>query len=205
MGREALLHLGDFGRRYAEVSGHSAGFIRAQPAQVALQTSQIEKQFTLRLGGGDAHQTPVAQHVFVDFGADPMHRERHQPHAHTRVEALDRLHQADVAFLHQIAHRQTVAAIATGDMHHESQVREHQLARGAQIVLLAESARQLLLVLAAQHRYAADSINVGIETAQWPGNAEVSGVRHQCGRCGHLGQLLNGFNGVILALYRFEC
>jgi len=56
----------------------------------------------------------------------------HQPHADGRVEALHRLHQADVAFLDQVGLRQAVALVATGDMHHEAQVRQHQLPGGVE-------------------------------------------------------------------------
>ena len=77
-----------------------------------------------------------------------MHGERHQTHPDIRVEALDRFHQADIAFLHEIAHWQSVAQIAAGNMHDKPQVREHQLPRGIQIPFRAEldGERDLLLL-----------------------------------------------------------
>ena len=104
----------------------------SQP-RLLLVLAQVEEQLALRLGRGDLHQPPVAQHVLVDLGADPVHGERHQPHADRRVEALDRLHQADVAFLDQVAHRQAVADVAARDVHHEAQVRQHELPRRVEV------------------------------------------------------------------------
>jgi hypothetical protein len=49
------------------------------------------------------------RHVLVDLGLDPVHRIRHQAHALFGVEALDGLHQADVAFLDQVGVRQAIA------------------------------------------------------------------------------------------------
>ena len=60
----------------------------------------------------------------VHLGADPVHRERHQAHALVGVETLDRLHQADVAFLDQVADLQAVAVVAARDVHDEAQVRD---------------------------------------------------------------------------------
>jgi len=101
--------------------------------------AQVEEQLALRLGGGDLHQPPVAQHVFVDLGADPVHGERHQPHADRRVEALDRLHEADVAFLHEVAEGQPIAVVAAGDVHDEPQVREQRAGGRVQVVVATEA------------------------------------------------------------------
>src|SRR3546814_1291864 len=89
----------------------------------------VEEQLALRLGGGDLDDAPVLEDVLVHLGADPVHREADQAHADFGVEALDRLHQADVAFLDQVAERQAVAVVAARDVHDEAQVRMHQLAR----------------------------------------------------------------------------
>src|SRR3546814_1054651 len=79
-----------------EVGGHRAYFRGVQPAQALLALAQIEEQLALRLGGGDLDDAPVLEDVLVHLGADPMHREADQAHADFGVEALDRLHQADV-------------------------------------------------------------------------------------------------------------
>ena len=88
----------------------------------------------------------------MDLGADPVHGEADEADAHVGVEALDRLHEADVAFLDQVADRQAVAHVAARDVHDESQVRQHEVARSVEVLFLVESAGQLHLFLAAEHR-----------------------------------------------------
>jgi hypothetical protein len=73
-----------------------------------LHAAQVEEELPLRLGGGDLHHPPVAQDVFVDLGLDPVDRERREANAALGVEALHRLHQADVAFLDEVGLRQAV-------------------------------------------------------------------------------------------------
>ena len=95
-----------------------------------------------------------------------MHRERHQAHADRRIETLHCLHQADVAFLDQIGQLQAVAIVAAGDMHDETQVRQHQLARGVQVVFFEEAACERLLVLDGEHRNLVDGANIGLERTE---------------------------------------
>ena len=112
----------------------------------------------------------------MDLGADPVHGEGHQPHADLGVEALHGLHQADVAFLDQVAERQAVAAVAARDVHDEAQVRQHELARGVEVVVVAQAARQGLLFLAGQHRDAAHGVDVGVEAADRAGENEFERI-----------------------------
>jgi hypothetical protein len=86
--------------------------------------------------------TPVLQDVLVDLGLDPVHGERHQTHAARRVEALDRLHQADIAFLDQVGVRQAVAEVAAGDGNHQAKVRENKLTRRLHIAFAVETLGQ---------------------------------------------------------------
>jgi len=79
-GRQPLLHLGHFGRGDAEVAGDGGGLLVRQPGQVFLHAAQVEEQLALRLGRCHLDQAPVAQHVFVDLGAHPVHGKRHQAH-----------------------------------------------------------------------------------------------------------------------------
>ena len=109
----------------------------------------------------------------MDLGADPVHGEGHEPYAEIRVEALDRLHQADIAFLHQIADGQPIAEIAAGDVRDEAQVREHQRACGLDIGVIVETARERLLVFARQHGYARYAFEIGVETAEGTGKCGV--------------------------------
>ncbi len=79
--------------------------------QALLHRAQVEEQLALGLGRRDLDHAPVLQDVLVDFGLDPVQRVAHQAHALFRVEALDGLHQADVAFLDQVALRQAVTQV----------------------------------------------------------------------------------------------
>ena len=128
-----------------------------------------------------------------------MHGEGHEPYAEIRVEALDRLHQADIAFLHQIADGQPIAEIAAGDVRNEAQVREHQGACGLDIGIIAETARERLLVFARQHGDARHAFEIGVEAAEGTGKRGIriagdQGVGSHCytSRCS-------------LALPDFEC
>src|SRR5882724_4334589 len=112
---------------------HGGGFLRRQPGEVLFQAAQVEEQLALRLGGGDLDQPPVTQYVLVNLGANPVDRERHQPYVEGGIEALDRLHEADVALLDEVTDRQSVAAVAARNVHHEPQVRQHQLPRGGEV------------------------------------------------------------------------
>ena len=113
--------------------------------------AQIEKQLALGLGRGDLDHAPVFQDVFVDFGLDPMQRVAHQAHALVRVKALDRLHQAHIAFLDQVAVGQAVANVLARHRDHQAQVREHQLSRCFQVVVVAELAGKALLFFQREH------------------------------------------------------
>ncbi len=65
----------------------------------------------------------------MDLGLDPVHGEGHQAHADLRIEALHRLHQADVAFLNQVALRQAITAVRACHVHYKAQVAQNELPR----------------------------------------------------------------------------
>ena len=122
-------------RRFIEITSSSArragsrsgDLIGPQVALVerldlALDLAQVEEQPLLVGGGAHLHQAPRAQDVFLDRGLDPPHRIGGEAEAALRVEALDRLHQADIAFRDHFADRQAVAAIAHGDLGDEPKV-----------------------------------------------------------------------------------
>ena len=113
----------------------------------------------------------------MHLGTDPVHGEADQAHALVGIEALDRLHQADVAFLDQVAQLQAVAVVAAGHVHDETQVRMHQLARGIQVLLVAEAARQFLFLIDREHRDLVHGTDVGIQRTQRTGNRKI--VRHK--------------------------
>jgi hypothetical protein len=112
--------------------------LRGIGLEALLHRAQVEEQLALGLGGGHLDHAPVLQDVFVDLGLDPVQRVAHQAHALVGVEALDGLHQADVAFLDQVAVRQAVAQVLARDRHHQAQVRQHQPAGGFQVVPVAQ-------------------------------------------------------------------
>jgi hypothetical protein len=134
-------------------------------ASDALMLRRFEEQLALRLGGRDLDQTPVLEDVFVDLRLDPVHGEGNQPHAAVRIEALDRLHQADVAFLNQVGMGQSITQIAAGDGDHQAQVRSHQLPCSVEVLPVAEAAGESLLLGFAEHRYTIRGRNEGLDAA----------------------------------------
>jgi hypothetical protein len=127
---------------------------------------QVEEQLALRLGGGHLDQAPVLQDVLVNLGLDPVQRVADQAHALVGVEALDGLHQADVALLDQVGVRQAVAQVLARGGNHQPQVRQHQLSGGFDVAGVAQLARKALLFLLRQHRQAVDGRDVGVQVAQ---------------------------------------
>ena len=164
---QAAFHLAHFPRGHAQVLRHGIDFVMGQPGQLLLGAAQVEEQLALRLGGRHLDDAPVAQDEFMNLGADPVHGEGHQAHAHFRVEALDRLHQADVAFLHQVSLGQAIAGVAAGDMHDKPQVGHDQLPGGLQILLVEQTIGQLALFFDAEDRDAAYGLNIGLQVGTW--------------------------------------
>ena len=95
-----------------------------------LHRTQIEKQFSLCFGGGHFDHAPVFQHVFVNFGFDPVHGVADQTHALVGVKTFDGFHQANIAFLNQIAVGQAITQVFAGNGNHQAQMRQHQLFSG---------------------------------------------------------------------------
>src|SRR5690606_16130419 len=119
-----------------------------------------------------------------NLGADPVYRERHEPDADFGVEAPHGLHQADVAFLNQVAELQPVTGVAPGDVDDEPEVRQDELAGRIEIVVVAEPNRELPLLVRLQDRQAVDRLDVVIQAADRPGKHEV--VVSQSNSSGHL-------------------
>jgi len=117
----------------------------------------------------------------VDFGLDPVQRVADQAHALLGVEAFDRLHQAYIAFLDQVAVGQAVAQILARHRHHQAQVREHQLAGGFEVVVGFELAGGLLLFLKGEHGHAVDRRDVGVQVAERGHDRPGVAQRDGCG------------------------
>ena len=115
----------------------------------------------------------------MDFGADPVHRERHQPHAALRIETFYRLHQADIALLDQVGLRQAVADVIASDRDHQSQVGEHQMARRLQVAGITQMACVLGFLRLGQQREAVHRLDVGFQTAGCREDGQSHGVHSQ--------------------------
>ncbi len=70
----------------------------------------------------------------------------------SRVEALHGLHQADIAFLDQVGVRQAVTQVIARDRYDQPQVRQHELARGLEVVVVAKFGGELAFFRRRQHR-----------------------------------------------------
>ena len=79
-----------------------------------------------------------------------------------RVEALDGLHQADVAFADQVQQRQADAFVVAGDLHHQAQVGLDHLLAGLLVALL-DAGGQLDFLLRRQQFDLADLAQVKLD------------------------------------------
>ena len=146
---------------HAQLGGDRLDLFRLEIAlfqglHLALHAAQVEEQLLLGRGRAHLHQRPGPQDVFLDRGADPPHGVGRQTETLFRVELLDGLHQADIAFRDHLGDRQAVAAIAHGDLGDETQVGSHQLLGGFRILVLAPALAQHEFLILGQHREAAD-------------------------------------------------
>jgi hypothetical protein len=124
----------------------------AQDAELALDPAQAEEQLLLGGEGTHFHHRPGTQDELGDRRANPPHRVGREPETTMRLELLDRLHQADVAFGDQVRHRQPIAAIPGGDLRHEAQVAGDEPMRRLDVALFGPRHRQHELFLRLQHR-----------------------------------------------------
>ena len=138
---------------------------RAEPAEVTLHLAQVEEELALRLGRRDLHDAPVAQDELVHLGANPVHRERHETHADLGVEALDGLHEADVAFLDQVAERQAVTDIAARNVTTKRRCDSTSWRAASRSCSLRKRTRERPLLLQRQHGHRVYRVDVGIEAA----------------------------------------
>ena len=131
---------------------------------LALGLAQVEEQLLLVRGGAHLHQRPRAQDVFLDRRLDPPHRIGGEAEALVGLEALDRLHQADIALRDHLGDRQAVAAIAHGDLGHEAQMAGDEPVRGVAVAVLAPALGQHVFLLRFQHREPPDFFEIAGET-----------------------------------------
>ena len=144
-----LGHAQPLGDELDLIGPHVAFLKRGNPA---LGFAQVEEQLLLVGGGAHLNERPRAQDVFLNRRLDPPHGVSRQPEAFVRLEALHRLHQADIALGNDLGDRQAVAAIPHGDLGDEPQMAGHEPMRRFAIFVLAPALRQHEFFLRFQHR-----------------------------------------------------
>ena len=75
---------------------------------------------------GDAHRAALVGERAADRVTNPPRRVGREAVAARVIEALDRLHEADVALLDEVDERQAAAVVAARDRDHEAQVGLHE-------------------------------------------------------------------------------
>src|SRR6516162_4355698 len=162
---EAVVHVDHVLLGHAEAFGDELDLVRAQVAlfqrrDLALGLAQVEEQLLLVGGGAHFHQRPRAQDVFLDRRLDPPHGVGGETEAFIGLEALDRLHQADIALRNHFGDRQAVAAIARGDLGDEAQMTVDELVCRLMVAVLAPALGQHEFVLRFQHRNPPDFLKI---------------------------------------------
>ena len=108
------------------------------------------------------HQTRLMHDRALDVLADPPRRIGREAEPALGLELADRMHQAEVAFLDQVGHRQAAAEIVLCDADNEPQVvLDHRLARCE--VAESRACRSVELLLWRQQRCAANFAQIGLQ------------------------------------------
>jgi len=155
--RQAAVHADDIGLGNIELLGDLLDVLGREIAlleglDLALELAEIEEQLLLRGRRAHLHKAPRTQDVFLDGGADPPHGIRRQTEAAVGLEALHGLHQADIAFGDDFGNGQAIAAIAHGDLGHETQMAGDETMGRFRVFMLAPAFGEHVFLLRFQKR-----------------------------------------------------
>src|SRR3974390_1821150 len=188
---ETAVHVDHILLGHAEALGDDLHLIGAQIAflerrDLALRFAQVEEELLLVRRGAHLHQRPRAQDVCLYRCLDPPHGVGCETEALFGPEALDRLHQADIALRDDLGNRQAVPAIAPGDFTDEGEMAGDGFVRRLVVAVLTPAARQHVFFLRFQHREPPDLPKVTGEVGSGR-HAPVSGRQpthdlHHCWR-----------------------
>src|SRR6185369_16775921 len=124
-------------------------------SDAVLLLSQIEEQNPLAPCRADPDERPRSQNVFSNCRLDPPNGICGESKASFRIETLDRLDQADVAFRNQLGDREAIPTVGSRDGNGEAQVTRNKLVCSFSVRMLAPALCQLRLFLRLQHRKSA--------------------------------------------------
>ena len=197
----ALLHLLDVLRGDVELARDHGDLVRREPGEALLVLPEVEEQLPLRLGGRDLHHAPVLDDVLMDAGLDPVDGEGDEAHAHPRIKALHRLHEADVPLLYEVGKRKPVAEVAPRDMDDEPELRDDELLRRLDVPGLLVVLSKRLLLLRGEDGDAVDCPYVGVKARLPDGRQRPAAGHHQAGMiCSAFAFHLRNYSGSTLRL-----
>ena len=105
------------------------------------------------------------QDVFLNGRPDPPHGVGRKAKALFRVEAIDGLHHADIAFGNQLANRQPITAVAHGNFNDKPEMAGDHTVGGIIVGLVAPFPGQARLLFKLQHRKLSDFLKVATQIA----------------------------------------
>ena len=166
--RHAAVHAGHFRLGHAKIGGDLGEMFRLQitileRVELRLHAAQVEEQLFLGRGRAHFHETPRAQDIFLDRGADPPHRIGGEAEATIGLELLHTLHQADIAFGNQFRCWQAIAAIAHRDLRHEAQMRRDELRCRIGVTMFLETLGEHVFLLGCEDGEFLDFRQIAVE------------------------------------------
>ena len=118
------------------------------------------------------------QDVFLHCRADPPHRVGREAETAIGVEALHRLHHADIALGDEFRQRQAIAAIAHRNLGDEAQMAGHELLRRIGVAMLAPTLGQHVLLARLEHGELANLLKIPRQVPFGRDGRQCRGGRH---------------------------